>query len=86
MEQTIPVAMLELGCICLGGLFVIGVARHKFEQVFLTAMMRVRGVPWPRLTLLTGSVFQIVAGALLMADLLPSRPRQVWSSSLSPRP
>lgn len=61
--------MVELGRICLGILFVIGGARHFFAQAPLTAMMAARGVPSPRLTLLAGSVFAIVAGVLLMADL-----------------
>lgn len=69
MDQTIAAAMMELGRICLGGLFVIGGTRHFFQQEALTALLRARGVPLPSVTLLAGSAFQIVAGALLMVDL-----------------
>lgn len=68
-DQTIALAMVEFGRICLGGLFVVAGTRHFFEQDGLTAAMRAAGVPLPRITLLAGSAFQIVAGALLMADL-----------------
>ena len=69
MESILTRFITELGRICLGGLFVVGGLRHFFEQPALTTMMTARGVPLPRPTLLAGSVFQVVAGALLMADL-----------------
>lgn len=68
MDTTVTAALLEFGRICLGGLFVIGGIRHFFERKPLTSFMRAQGVPLPRLTLLAGSVFQILAGALLIAD------------------
>lgn len=53
----------------LGGLFVVGGVRHLFVLDPLTEVIRKRGVPMPRLVLLAGSVFQLVAGLLLIFGL-----------------
>lgn len=61
--------LLILGRILLGGLFVFGGIKHFFIVPILTEFMAKRGVPFPKFTLIVGSVFQIIVGALLMAGL-----------------
>ncbi len=58
--------LLVLGRVLLGGLFVYGGVHHFFIMVPLTAAVSARGVPAPRLVLIVGSVFQIIAGALFL--------------------
>lgn len=62
-------ALLILGRILMGGLFVsAGLGHFKtFDQV--TEMIRARGAPFPSVVLLAGSVFEIVAGAMLILGL-----------------
>lgn len=62
-------ALLILGRILLGGLFVFGGIKHFFIVPVLTEVMEKRGVPFAKLTLIAGSTFQTVAGTLLMAGL-----------------
>jgi len=69
MQFTTADALLMLGRILLGGLFVYGGIKHFFIVPILTEFMTKRGVPCPKLTLIAGSVFQTVVGALLMANL-----------------
>jgi putative oxidoreductase len=59
--------LLTLGRVLLGGLFVFGGIRHFFIVPILTEVMEKRGVPFPKFTLLLGSAFQTIVGALLMA-------------------
>jgi putative oxidoreductase len=61
--------LLIVGRVLLGGLFVVGGIHHFFLLPGLTAAMQGRGVPAARLVLIVGSVFQIVAGFLLMRGL-----------------
>ena len=61
--------VLVIGRVLLGGLYVSGGVHHFFELTPLTGAMRARGVPAPRLALLAGSVFQTVAGLLVMLGL-----------------
>lgn len=61
--------MLIVGRVLLGGLFVGGGGHHFFSLPALTDAMKTRGVPAARLVLIGGSVFQIVAGLLLMSGL-----------------
>lgn len=63
-------ALLVLGRILLGGLFVFGGIQHYFIAPAIVQMMTARGVPFPRPTLAAGSVFQAVFGLLLMAGIL----------------
>jgi putative oxidoreductase len=58
--------LLIIGRVLLGGLFVVGGAHHFFMLPALTSAMKARGVPAAQLVLIVGSVFQIVAGLLLM--------------------
>jgi putative oxidoreductase len=62
--------LANVGRIMVGSLFVIGGLRHFFILPIITEMLRQRGVPWPRLVLLIGTVFEISAGALLVIGLL----------------
>jgi putative oxidoreductase len=61
--------LLIVGRVLLGGLFVVGGTHHFFSLPGITAAMTARGVPAARLVLIVGSVFQIVAGLLLMLGL-----------------
>jgi putative oxidoreductase len=58
--------LFTIGRILLGGLFVLGGIRHFAELDPLTQALRGRGVPLPRAALIAASLFQIVAGAMLM--------------------
>lgn len=58
---------IVLGRFLLGGLFVLGGIKHFFALDPITGALRARGVPAPRFVLIAGSLFQIVAGAALMA-------------------
>ena len=58
-----------IGRLFLGGLFVAGGIRHFFILPVLTQVMSARGVPSPRLVLVVGSIFQFVAGLLLMLGI-----------------
>lgn len=69
MDLEIGYLLLVVGRMLLGGLFVAGGVHHFFDLPPITAMMKARGVPEPRLVLIAGSVFQIVAGLLLMLGL-----------------
>jgi len=62
--------LVIIGRVLLGGLFVIGGVRHFGELGPLTEACRARHVPLPRVSLVLASLFQIVAGAMLMIGLL----------------
>jgi putative oxidoreductase len=66
MSNDIAVVAVALGRVLLGGLFVIGGIPHFFALDHLTQLLKGRGVPAPRLSLIAASVFQIIAGALLI--------------------
>ena len=59
-------SLLIAGRVLLGGVFVVAGTHHFFILPGVTAAMKARGVPAARLVLITGSVFQIVAGLLLV--------------------
>ncbi len=59
--------MLEIsGRLLLGGLFVMGGIKHYFIYSAILEMMTKRGVPFPKLVLIAGSVFQFVFGLLFI--------------------
>lgn len=62
--------LLTIGRVLIGGLFVIGGLRHFAELRELTEVLRGRGVPFPRPSLIGASLFQIAAGAMLMLGIL----------------
>jgi putative oxidoreductase len=61
--------LLILGRILIGGLFVVAGIRHFFLLPVLTPVMAARGVPAAKSALIAGSLFQIIAGAMLMAGI-----------------
>ncbi|WP_414463020.1 DoxX family protein [Hyphomicrobium sp. B1] len=61
--------LLGLGRVLLGGFFVYAGVHHFFIMPPLTAMVAARGIPYPRLVLIVGSLFQIVAGALFVLNI-----------------
>jgi putative oxidoreductase len=61
--------LIIAGRILIGGLFVFGGVIHFFRLDALTEVMAARGVPFPRIALIAGSVFQAIAGAALMAGV-----------------
>jgi putative oxidoreductase len=69
MQIELADGLLVVGRLLLGGLFVAGGVHHFFLVPVLTGMIEKRGVPFPKLVLLAGSLFQIVCGALLMLGL-----------------
>ncbi|WP_413991064.1 DoxX family protein [Labrys okinawensis] len=62
--------VLTAGRILLGGLFVFGGLRHLALFHPVSEAMRARRVPFAPLVLLGGTIFQILAGLLLMAGWL----------------
>jgi len=69
MQPETATLLLVLGRALLGGLFVAGGIRHFFILPAVTAAIAARGIPAPRLVLLAGSAFEVVAGALLLLGL-----------------
>lgn len=57
------------GRIGLGGLFVLGAVHHYLEFGPVVAQMADRRVPFPRGTLIVGSLFQAVCGLLLILGI-----------------
>ncbi|CAN5277882.1 DoxX family protein [soil metagenome] len=69
MSLSLASALLIVGRLLLGGLYVFAGVRHMFLIPVLTGAIAARCVPFPRLMLLAGSVFQFVCGVLLIAGL-----------------
>lgn len=69
MPADLPLTLLFLGRLLLGGAFVFAGLRNIQNAAFLTGLMAARGVPQARLALWAGIVLQIVAGVLVMAGL-----------------
>lgn len=67
MYLTVNTVLLALGRVLLGAPYVRGGIGHFFESAPVEAEMRERGVPWPRLTLIAGSLFEVAAGLLFMS-------------------
>jgi len=61
--------LLTAGRVLLGGLFVSGGIGHLMSLPVMARTMRTRGVPFPMAALLSGTAFEIVAGAFLVLDL-----------------
>ncbi|GLS20888.1 hypothetical protein GCM10007874_39050 [Labrys miyagiensis] len=62
--------LLTAGRVLLGGLFVFGGLRHLALFHPVSEAIRARRVPFAPLVLLGGTIFQILAGLLLMAGWL----------------
>ncbi|PDS75596.1 DoxX family protein [Rhizobium sp. L43] len=69
MQDGPAFMMLVLGRLLLGGLYVAGGIHHFFVIVPLTDAIEARGIPFAKWVLLSGSMFQIVAGILLILGL-----------------
>ncbi|MCZ8546168.1 DoxX family protein [Mesorhizobium qingshengii] len=69
MPADLPLTVLFLGRLLLGGAFVFAGLRNIQNAAFLTGLMAARGVPQARLALWAGIVLQIVASVLVMAGL-----------------
>jgi putative oxidoreductase len=66
MDFTLHNAMVALGQLLLGSLYVYGGINHFFIADKIVPMIAARGVPFPYLTLYAGSAFQTLCGACLM--------------------
>lgn len=53
----------------IGGAFVLSGVQHFFKLDGISGYMRERGVPFPRETLIAGSIFQTLCGLLMIANL-----------------
>ena len=69
MDPTLHNALIALGQLLLGSLFVYGGINHFFIAPKIVPVMAARGVPFPHLTLYAGSIFQTVCGACLMLGI-----------------
>ncbi|EJC77729.1 putative membrane protein [Rhizobium leguminosarum bv. trifolii WSM2012] len=69
MQDGPGLMMIVLGRLLLGGLYVAGGIHHFFVIVPLTDAIEARGIPLAKWVLLSGSLFQILAGTLLMLGL-----------------
>jgi len=69
MDLTLHNALIALGQLLLGSLFVYGGINHFFIGPKIIPAMAARGVPFPHLTLYAGSIFQAICGACLMLAL-----------------
>ncbi len=70
MDLNLHNALVALGQLLLGALFVYGGINHFFIAGKIVPVMAARGVPFPHLTLYAGSIFQAVCGACLMLGVL----------------
>lgn len=64
---SVNTILLALGRMLTGVLYVRGGISHFFEVAPVAAQMGERGVPWPRATLIAGSLFETAAGLLFMS-------------------
>src|SRR5688572_8426029 len=69
MDLTLHNALIALGQLLLGSLFVYGGINHFFIAPKIVPAIAARGVPFPHLTLYAGSIFQTVCGACLMLGI-----------------
>jgi putative oxidoreductase len=66
MSNDMAVVAVALGRVLIGVVFVLGGIPHFYALDPLTKALQARGLPAARLCLIVGSVFQIIAGALLI--------------------
>ncbi|MBB3646807.1 putative oxidoreductase [Rhizobium sp. BK619] len=69
MQDGPALMMIVLGRLLLGSLYVAGGIHHFFVIVPLTDAIEARGIPFAKWVLLSGSMFQILAGTLLILGL-----------------
>lgn len=63
-------ALILTGRLLIGGLFVVGGITHCFVLPIMVRQMTDRGVPFARLALIAGSLFEIIAGLAVMVGWL----------------
>jgi putative oxidoreductase len=69
LPETVALALLIVGRILLGGLFVLGGLSHFPALTPISCAMQTRGVPLARATLIAGTLWQMVFGVMLMVGL-----------------
>jgi putative oxidoreductase len=69
MDLTLHNALVGIGQLLLGSLFVYGGINHFFIAPKIVPMIAARGVPFPNLALYAGSIFQTICGACLMLGI-----------------
>lgn len=70
MHIQVQELLLVIGRLLLGGVFVFAGMRHLFIIPMISQAIARRGVPAPRLVLVSGTAFQIAAGLLLIFGIL----------------
>lgn len=63
-------ALIVAGRLLVGGLFIVGGITHCFVLPTMAGQMTERGVPFAKLALIAGSLFEIAAGLAVMLGLL----------------
>ena len=69
MHDYAQALLWSLGRLLLGGLFIVAGIRHFFVFGGVAQAIAGRGVPLPRLVLFFGSVFELLAGSLLVLGI-----------------
>ena len=69
MPVDLPLTLLFIGRLLLGGAFVLAGLRNVLNETFLTGLMATLGLPQDNLALWAGIVLQTIAGALVMAGV-----------------
>ena len=62
--ETIELIVI-IGHLLLGGLFVVAGVRHFFIMPMIVDAVGKRGIPFPKLVILAGTIFQLIAGICL---------------------
>jgi putative oxidoreductase len=70
LPEILATGFVVVGRVLLGALFVVGGLSHFGELARISGAMGERGVPFPRATLLVGTLWQIAFGALLTVGML----------------
>ena len=64
-------ALLVIGRILLASLFICAAIKHCFVARQIIPMSAARGIPYPKMVLATGSVFEFVFGLMLAFGISP---------------
>lgn len=64
--------LMAFGRLLIGGIFVVAGVRHLFILPAVTAPMAARGIPRPRDVLIAGSIFEALAGLMLILGVYVS--------------
>jgi putative oxidoreductase len=69
LSPAVANALLDLGRMIVGGVFLFAGLRNARNVPLLTSLIKTRGVPFARLTLLAGIATEILGGAALLAGI-----------------